>query len=688
MVFKPNSTRYLFSSEVIFNLFKNFLNYMEFEHKFFKNKINRNYLNQGFLFAKKKIFYFAFLTTNSISSSLDFQNCYITTKIHRNKIVNNFLNQDFNSLREKSIHFILIRKKESKLQYDCKKKSPLLKSSFSWEKFFLKFNLINTNKASLEININPDSFQLILKILHSFNFYFNLSDQSNQFKNWLAKKIHSIVKISLLYSKNKSLFIFNKIKITKQFSYFYSNIQAKVFKEFFLEKINPLNPITRLNKKFILISKNFDNLLKSRIPCKNLRAKRSKLDQKLSLKKISDVFSIFYYSFKNQLSFQEIKKNDFSIFKISVLIKLKKNKIKKAISENFSYILERFFKIPFVNLNSFLNFCTCFSIIWENFNGRNFIKGKKNIKTILILNKDRFLINLESVLSLLNFFSKINKIEKHELDKLLFDSFLTYWYYFSIFLENSFCTSFFSRTKFFLDKNFNKNRIKKVLKKIILISGPNNVRKIKKKRFYLFQLICDLIIKIIFIRKRKFSIRYKSTFRDQIFFLTKYNFKKSSFFSNKITLNGKFSSMRQLEYMILIHSWIEYQGFSGFLINGIKFTVGFLIRFLHVHIENNKYLSKFFKKFLEKRKKPQFYFSCYIKNINQEVNKFLITRIPLIFLQNLFIRKKIFKPFEIKNIRNMIEKFKHFETISNIQKNISIPYNFKLSQKNSLLTCF
>ena len=57
MVFKPNSTRYLFSSEVIFNLFKNFLNYMEFEHKFFKNKKNRNNLNQGFLFAKKKLYW-------------------------------------------------------------------------------------------------------------------------------------------------------------------------------------------------------------------------------------------------------------------------------------------------------------------------------------------------------------------------------------------------------------------------------------------------------------------------------------------------------------------------------------------------------------------------------------------------------------------------------------------------------
>lgn len=688
MVFKPNSARYLFSSEVIFNFFKNFLNYMEFENKIFKNKINQNNLNEGFLFAKKKIFYFAFLTTYSIGSSIDFQDCYITTKIHRNKIVNNFLNQDFNSLREKSIHFILIRKKEGKLQYDCKKKSPPLKILFPWEKFFSKFNLINTNKASLEININPDSFQLILKILHSLNFCFNLKDQTNQFKNWLAKKIHSIVKISLLNFKNKSLFIFKKIKITKQFSYFYSNIQAKVFKEFFLEKINTLNPIKRLNKKLLLISKNFGNLLNSRIQCKNFRAKKPKLDQKLFLKKISDLFSIFYESFKNQLSFQEIKKKEFSNFKISVLIKLKKNRIKKAVSENFSYILERFFKILFVNLNSFLNFCTCFSIISENFKGKKFIGGKKNLKTILVLNKDKFLINLESDLSLFNFFSKINKIEKNEIDILLFNSFLTYWYYFSIFLENSFCKSFFSRTKIFLDKNFNKNRIKIVLKKIILISWPNNVRKIKKKRFYFFQFICDFIIKIIFMRKRKFSLRYNSTFKNQIFLLKKYNFKKTSFFSNKIILNGKISSMRQLEYMILNHSWIDFQGFSGLLINGIKFTVSFLISFLHFHIENNKYLSKFLKKFLEKRKKPQFYFSCFIKNIIQEVNKFLISRIPLIFLQNLFIKKKIFKPFEINKIKNLIEKFNHFETKSNTQKNNSIPYNFKLSQKNSLLINF
>jgi hypothetical protein len=324
----------------------------------------------------------------------------------------------------------------------------------------------------------------------------------------------------------------------------------------------------------------------------------------------------------------------------------------------------------------------------ENFNGRKFIRGKKNIKTILVLNKDKFLINLESDLSLLNFFFKTNKIEKNGIDILLFNSFLTYWYYFSIFLENSFCNSFFSRTKIFLDKNFNKNRIKIVLKKIILISWPNNVRKIKKKRFYFFQFICDFIIKIIFIRKRKFSLRYNSTFKNQIFLLKKYNFKKTSFFSNKNILNGKISSMRQLEYMILNHSWINFQGFSGLLINGIKFTVSFLISFLQVHIENNKYLSKFLKKFLEKRKKPQFYFSCFIKNIIQEVNKSLISRIPFIFLQNSFIKKKIFKPFEINKIKNLIEKFKHFETESNTQKNNSIPYNFKLSQKNSLLINF
>jgi hypothetical protein len=67
--------------------------------------------------------------------------------------------------------------------------------------------------------------------------------------------------------------------------------------------------------------------------------------------------------------------------------------------------------------------------------------------------------------------------------------------------------------------------------------------------------------------------------------------------------------------MILNHSWINFQGFSGLLINGIKFTVSFLISFLQVHIENNKYLSKFLKKFLEKRKKPQFYFSCFIKKL-------------------------------------------------------------------------
>jgi len=661
---------------------------MKFENKFFKNKINQNDLNEGFLFAKKKIFYFAFLTTFSISSSIDFQDFYITTKIHRNKIVNNFLNQDFNSLREKSIHFILIRKKESKLQYDCKKKSPPLKILFPWEKFFSKFNLINTNKASLEININPDSFQLILKILHSLNFCFNLKDLSNQFKNWLAKKIHNIVKSSLLNFKNKSLFIFKKIKIIKQFSYFYSNIQAKLFKEFFLGKINPLNPITRLNKKLLLISKNFDDLPNSRIPCKNFRTKKPKLDQKLFLEKISDFFSIFYDSFKNQLSFQEIKKNDFSNFKISVLIKLKKNRIKEAVSENFFYILERFFKILFVNLKSFLNFCACFSIIWENFNGRKFIRGEKNIKTILVLNKDKFLINLESDLSLLNFFSKINKIEKNEIDILLFHSFLTYWYYFSIFLENSFCNSFFYRAKIFWDKNFNKNKIKKVLKKIILISWPDNVRKINKKRFYFFQLICNFIIKIIFIRKRKFFLRYNSNFKNQIFLLKKYNFKKTSFFSNKIILNGKFSLIRQLKYMISNHSWIDYQGFSGLLINGIKFTVSFLISFLLFRIENNKYLSKFLKNFLEKRKKPQFFFSFFKKNIIQEVNKFLISRIQIIFLKNLLIKKKIFKPFEINNIKNLIEKFKHFETKSNIQKNNPKPYNFKLSQKNSLLINF
>ena len=684
MVFKPNSTRYLFSSEVIFNLFKNFLNYVEFENKFFKNKINQNNLNKGFLFTKKKIFYFAFLTTYSISSSIDFQDCYITTKIHKNKMVNTFLKQDFNSLREKSIHFILIRKKESKLQYDCKKKSPPLKILFHWEKFFSKFNLINTNKASLEINIDPDYFQLILKILHSLNFCFNLKDQSNQFKNWLAKKIHSIVKSSLLNFKNKSLFSFKKIKIIKQFSYLYLNIQEKVCKEFFLKKINPLNPITRLNKKLLLISKNFDNILNSRISFKNFRAKKPKLDQKLFLKKIFDAFSIFYDNFKNQLSFREIKKNDFSNFKISVLIKLKKNRIKEAVSENFSYILERFLKILIVNLKSFLNFCTCFSIILENFNGRKFIRGKKNIKTILVLNKDKFLINLESDLSLLNFFFKINKIEKNEIDILLFNSFLTYWYYFSIFLENSFCDSFFYRTKIFLDKNFNKNRIKKVLKKIILISWPNNVRKIKKKRFYFFQLICGFIIKIIFIRKRKFSLRYNFNFKNQIYNLKKYNFKKTSFLSNKIILNGKISSMRQLEYMILNHSWIEYQKFSCLLINGIKFTVSFLIGFLHVYIENNNYLSKFFKKFLEKKKKQQICFSCFVKNIIQELNKFLISRIPIIFLQNLFI-KKIFKPFEINNIKNRIEKFSHSETKSNTQKNNTMPYNFKLSQKNSFL---
>ena len=53
MVFKPNSTRYLFSSELIFNFHQNFFIYMEFENKFFKNKINQNNLYERFLFAKK-----------------------------------------------------------------------------------------------------------------------------------------------------------------------------------------------------------------------------------------------------------------------------------------------------------------------------------------------------------------------------------------------------------------------------------------------------------------------------------------------------------------------------------------------------------------------------------------------------------------------------------------------------------
>ena len=67
--------------------------------------------------------------------------------------------------------------------------------------------------------------------------------------------------------------------------------------------------------------------------------------------------------------------------------------------------------------------------------------------------------------------------------------------------------------------------------------------------------------------------------------------------------------------------------------------------------------------------------------MNQEVNKFLTSRIPVIFLQNLFVKKKEFNPFEIKNIKNLIEKFKHFETKSNIKKHNSKPCNFKLSQK-------
>ena len=58
MVFKPNSTRYLFSSEVIFNFFKNFLNYMKYNvteaNQILDIKIDRESLKEKLITKFKK----------------------------------------------------------------------------------------------------------------------------------------------------------------------------------------------------------------------------------------------------------------------------------------------------------------------------------------------------------------------------------------------------------------------------------------------------------------------------------------------------------------------------------------------------------------------------------------------------------------------------------------------------------
>jgi hypothetical protein len=345
MQFKPNFFRTFFSNFQLIFMMKFPMIYIQINPEFYRKNFEMYIkLKSKFNFLNNKITFPFFLPTSNLNQVIESaQSFLLERQILNEKKSNNFsLNLPYCSIKKKTNKIFAEIFQKKKINFKAGYISKLIEKFFISNNLFSRLKILNSYESNFKVDIDPESIQLILKILKK-QIFNGCSKKKFLFKinNWMVKKTCYNEKILFGKCIDQPISFKKKIHSIDQLEYFFLNFQTIflskiVYNNIFINQAKNkkrFDYFFKAVKKHIIFSGYFGNL-----KSKNFyKVKSSKPNTQRHIPKELQInYLCSFKNFLTKIPFQKIKQNNNFFIKIyDLLISTKKKKIHCLTDEYF-----------------------------------------------------------------------------------------------------------------------------------------------------------------------------------------------------------------------------------------------------------------------------------------------------------------------------------------------------------------